>query len=279
MTTENRLMYTVSLIAATAHLVIVHSLMVVLGYPSGLFYDTVNLFETSHRIIGVLLLVGVPVALLVWVRLIVPTMLVSIGFICVIISELGPTSPEFVQLGDHILIDGTAYIGMYATGWSVWLLAAILGGLCEFVVRTRRSWSLGSPVDTGPDMPLNRSNAALLGVIFGVLHTVVFAVLAIERERMLQMESVLIWGLIGGVALGGISVFLAVRILLLGPLIVFGLIVVATGVEALSTIVGIPVSSYFLYWPVYFGIIMLIALVEYLGRVTTQKVATYRRSA
>lgn len=277
MTTKNRLLYAAPLIAATAHLIIVHSMVVILGYPSGLFYDTVGLFETSHRTIGVLLLVGVPVALLVWVRLIVPTTLVSIGFIYVIIAELGLASPDIVQLGDHILIDGTAYVGMYATGWYVWLLAAILGGLCEFVVRTRRSWSLGSPVNNGPDMPLNRSNAALLGVVFGVLHTVVFAVLAIEREGMLQMEPVLLWGLIGGVVLGGISVYLSVRMLLLGPLIAFGLIVVATGVEALSTIVGLPVSSYLLYWPVYLGIVLLVALIEYICQVTTHKVATYRR--
>lgn len=66
-------------LAAIGHVVIVQGLLFIFGYPLGIDAVTTGPFGLFQRILGLLVLAGVPVALLVYGRLVAPITVVRRG--------------------------------------------------------------------------------------------------------------------------------------------------------------------------------------------------------
>lgn len=261
------------------HVVVVLGVMGLFGYPITAFNDGTGLLEVSSQVIGLFLLAFIPALLLRRVRLIIPISLVSFGFGGAILAEFLTPGPEFGALDGHTLTVGSSYLGMYADGWYVWLFACLLGGLCEYGIRWVIDGTSDPPIFRGINLPFGWRHSVLCGGVVGILHAAIFVALGIEREGMILSGLLLGWALGGAVLLGGVVTLLLVRYQLLTPLVVFVFIVIATGIEASSTAVGTPVSSYLLFWPVYVIATLIVAVGEYVFRRVGRIVTTYRRAS
>jgi hypothetical protein len=254
------------------HVLLVFGLLNWFGYPLDWFVDTAVL-QLIALIFGLFLIAFIPVLLFTCTRLVVPLGMGIAGFGIALVSGLTTPHPEFATLGDDLLTMGPFYVGAYANGWYVWLLAYGLGGVWEYAVRTSVD-GLGDPLEfSGWHVSLGGPRSVLFGCMVGLVHATVIIILGIEHEGVLPSGWVLGWGLLGMLLLGSIPMLFLIRYQLISPLVGLVTILLMTGVETLSTTSGTPVSSYLLFWPVYFVLILLLVVGEYVLRWSHQKLA------
>lgn len=173
--------------------------------------------------------------LFVRTRLIVPLGLGVVGVGIAIAVGLTTPHPEFTTLGTQVLVVGSPFVGAYAEGWYVWLLAYGLGGLCEYVVRTSVDERAGSQVLGDWPIQFAQHQRVLFGGGVGLTHVIVFITLGLEHGELLS-GWLLGWGLFGVFLLGVMSALFLVRYQLIAPLGGFVIILLMTGVEALTMI-------------------------------------------
>lgn len=77
----------------------------------------------------------VPVLVSMHTRLYSP----AIGFVAVLAGavylELTTPSPEWSELGGHIVVDGPFHVSSYANAWSLWIALTLFAGVVEFAIR------------------------------------------------------------------------------------------------------------------------------------------------
>lgn len=271
MTQEDRSRFAGPIAAGAGHVILVFGLLSWFDYPLALF-DGTAILQILVLIVGLFLLTFVPVLLFIRARLIVPIGIVPIGFGIAIVAEFTTPAPDFAALNNHVLVIGPTYLGTYANGWYVWLLAYGLGGLCEHAVRTHLNSIIDTQVLSGWHLQFDRRWSVLLGCAVGLVHAAVFITLGIERGGELLSGWLLGWGILGVTLLGSIPVLLLIRHQLIIPSVGLVAIVLTTGIEALTMTDGTPVSSYMLFWPVYFVLILLLAIGEWVLRLSYRRV-------
>lgn len=260
------------------HVILVLGVLHWLGYPLYSFAGTAILQHTA--LIGGLFLVAfVPVLLFTRTQLVVPLGMGAVGFGIAIIAGLVTPSPAFATLGEHVLVVGPTYLGSYANGWYVWLLAYGLSGVCEHAIRTRGDRGIDTQALSDWNFPLDRRQSVLFGCAVGLVHTAVFFALGLEQAGELPSGWVLGWGVLGTMLLGLIPILLLGRSQLIAPVAGLVAIVLATGIETVMTTDGTPVSSYLLFWPVYAVLLALLALGESMLRWGRRKMMVYRQTA
>lgn len=253
------------------HVIFILGLLRWLGYPLDWLTGT-TILQLISLILGLFLVAFIPVLLFARTQLVVPLGMAIVGFGIAIVAGLMTPRPEFATLGENVLVMGPTYVGAYANGWYVWLLAYGLGGVCEYVVRSSINGFVDPPEFSSWYVPLDRQRSILVGCVIGLAHTVVSITLGIEGEGMLLSGWLLGWGLLGVLLLGSIPILFLIQYQLISP--VAGLITIqlAIGIEILITTSGTPVSSYMLFWPVYLTLMLLFVIGEYVLRRGYQKV-------
>lgn len=247
------------------HVLLVLGLLLWSGYPLDWFVGTA-LLQFLTQILGLFLLAFIPVLVFAQLRLGVPLGLSLIGFGIATVAGLMTPHPEFAPFGEDLLTVGRFYVGAYANGWYVWLLAYGLSGACEYVVRTTVD-GLDEPlVFSRWQQPLDRLRSVPLWAVAGVAHTVVIIALGIGHEAALHSGLLLGWGLLGVFLLGSIPMLFLIRSQLISPLAGLVTIQLIIGVETLLATSATPVSSYMLFWPVYFLLLLLLVVGEYVVR-------------
>lgn len=273
MTRTDRATFIAPIGIGIGHVVLVLGLLKWLGYPLDWFVSTAIL-QLISLILGLFLVAFIPVLVFARTRLVVPLGMGIAGFGIAIVAGLTTPHPEFATLGEDVLIVGPSYIGVYANGWYVWLLAYGLGGVCEYVIRTSID-GLADPLEfSGWHVPLDRQRGILFGCVTGLAHTVVVIILGIGGEGTLLSGWLLGWGLLGVLLLGSIPMLFLIQYQLISPLAGLVTIQLMTGVETLLTTSGTPVSSYLLFWPVYFVLMLLLVVGEYVLRWGHRKITT-----
>lgn len=258
------------------HVTLVLGMLSRLGYPLDSFAGAAPLQLTS--LIGGMFLVAFgPVLLFARTRLVVPLGMGVVGFGVAIVVGFTTPIPAFATLGEHVLVVGSSPVGAYANGWYVWLLAYGLGGGCEYVVRTSVDGLVDPKVFSSGHLPLDRQRSVLFGCVVGFAHTVVIVALGIGHERALLSGWLLGWGLLGTMLLGTMPTLYLLRYRLLSPFVGFVSIILAVGVETLTTTGGTPINSYLLFWPVYLVLLLVLAIGEYALRWGHRTATAYRR--
>lgn len=259
------------------HVVLVFGLLNWLGYPLDSFAGHTHL-QFSSLVIGSFLVAFLPVLVFARTRLVVPLGMGTVGLGIAIVAGLSTPHPEFVALGEDLLIVGTSYVGAYANGWYVWLLAYGLGGVCEYAVRTSVE-NLGDTLKlSARHVRLAGERSMLFGCVVGLAHTVVITILGIRHDGALLSDGLLGWGLFGMFLLGLLPMLFLIRHQLISPLAGLVAIQLVIGIETLTITNGTPVSGYMLFWPVYLLLMLLLVISEYALRWSHRKITVFRHT-
>lgn len=274
MTEGNRATFITPIGIGIGHVMLMLGLLNWTGYPLDSVANT-PVLRLVFLITRLFLVAFVPVLVFVRVRLIVPLIMGTIGFAIAIAASLATPYPEFVMLSEDVLIVGTSYVNVYASGWYVWLLAYGLGGVGEYFVRISADDRVGRLEFSSWHVPLDQNWRILFGCVVGLAHTIVIITLGIGREGALLSGWLFGWGIFGIFLLGFIPILFLIQYQLISPLTGLVTFQLTTGVETLVTSSGTPVSSYMLFWPVYFALMLLLVVGEYALRWDHRKVTIY----
>lgn len=225
--------------------------------------------------IGLVAVVAVPAFVVLRYRLVLPIVAAVAGVVWPVYQELTTPAPEFSTLGGYTIIDGTRYVDAYVNGWYVWLLAYLLVGLAEYVVRSDHEW-LSSPVRTERlEQWVRRAHlpAIRLATVVAVAHVAVFLLLASDSgyfapDGFLPSPwyvglGVLAWTVLGLLAVGGLPTYLLVRTRLVAPTVVFAWLVRETGWVQNIPLPDDSLPVYFIGWFFFAGILLAVGGVEY----------------
>lgn len=160
--------------AGLANVAVVLALYARAGYPA-----LESAVEVAVLTVLVFVTAFVPVLVSAHTRLLSP----AIGFGAVLAGtvylELTTPSPEWSELGGHVVVDGPTHVGSYANAWYLWLALTLLAGVVEFAIR--RGYGVG---DHGlrnlPQLPLSWGTLARTVVGFASLVGVTPMLLALR---------------------------------------------------------------------------------------------------
>ncbi|WP_231188884.1 hypothetical protein [Haladaptatus sp. DYF46] len=278
MTRDNRAMLLVPIGSGAGHVLLVLGVLTWLGYPFKSFATTA-IYQFSFLLVGLFLVAFVPVLLFTRGRLVVPLGMSIVGLSIALIAGLTPPYPEFATLGENVLVVGPSDMAAYANGWYIWLLAYLLGGIVEYAVRMTVD-SIPNPQQFSSwHVQIDRRRSVLIGCLIGFAQTVVIITLGISHEGALLSGWLLGWGLLGMVLLGMIPTLFLLRYQMISPFVGLITIILVIGVGSLTMVGGTPASSYLLFWPVYFVLMLLLAIGEYALRWGHHTMTKYRRTA
>lgn len=224
---------------------------------------------------GLFLLGAVPALLALRHRLVVPLTGVLTGAGWTVAREFTTPRPEFSELGGHTVINGMLYVDGYVDGWYVWLFAAVLAGLAEFVVRSEADWLPSPGADDAFDCLLDteREAAFRTATVVGAAHVVVFLTYAADWGYFGQNGffpspwylglATFGWTVLGLFALGAIPVYLLVSHRIVAPTVAFAWLVTRIGWDQQRALPDDSLPIYFLGWFFFAGVLLVVAAAEY----------------
>lgn len=226
-------------------------------------------------VIGLVALLAVPAFVVVRHRLLFPLATVLLIGGWSVGRELTTPPPEFSTLGGHTVVHGARYVDGYVDAWYVWLFAALLLGLAEYVARMdhdrlptpgRSAW-LGRLLD---------GDGRLAFVTVGVAHGAVFLGLAADWGYFTPGGflpapwyvglAVLGWTVLGLLAIGGVPALLLARWRLVTPTVGLAWLSWRVGWLQQLPLPDDPLPVYFLGWVVFAAALAGLGGLEYAGR-------------
>lgn len=261
-----------ALFVGVVHTAVVGGVVARLDYPVQTFESLPG--GVAGAAVGLVTVVAVPVFVLLRYRVVLPALAATVGVAWPIYRAVTTPAPEFSTLGGYTIVDGTRYVDAYANGWYVWLLASVLLGLTEYVVRRDHEWLPSPARSTRLDQWLRREqvSARRLAAVVGVAHAAVFLLLAgnsgYVRGGFLPSPwyvglGVAVWTLLGLLLVGGLPVYLLVRTRLVAPSVVFAWLVSAVGWAQLTPRPDDSLPVYFIGWVFFAGVLFVVGGVEY----------------
>lgn len=218
-----------AVLAGVVQAVLVAWVLSRLGYPVGMTAETPLALVWGYG--GLVILGAVPVWASLRYRMVTPAALLVLFAVVAFALELTPPAPSFQRIGETLIVTDGLYLIKYRGAWVNWLLAAMLGGLVEYGVRTAVA-SLPDPsvdlVDGG--LPVDRGTAIEVGLAVGIVHStvVIGAALGSGFDAHPATAPVII---AGTVLLAGIPTTLLLGERLLAPLAAFVPILVGVTVR------------------------------------------------
>ncbi|MDG5776242.1 hypothetical protein VB773_08370 [Haloarculaceae archaeon H-GB2-1] len=219
-------------------------------------------FMILWRYGGLVVLGAVPVWFALRYRLVVPLVLVALLGGSAFYAEVTPPHATFSQLGGHTIVEDGLHLVKYAAAWYVWTVGALLVGCWEVVAR--RSGDVVPPSRPVPwlNEPMDQRRALAVAVVLGALHSVANVVFAWNLGLADDPLGVA-WGLLGGLLLAGVPVFLLLRAGLLSPTALVAFVFVTTVHAQQAPTPADPHALYLLAWFVPLGIALVFAALEY----------------
>jgi hypothetical protein len=269
-----------ALFVGVVHAAVIAGIVARLDYP-------VKTFEyvpggVPGATVGLVAVVAIPVFIVLRYRIVLPILAAIAGAVWPVYQEFTTPPPEFSTLGGYTIIHGTRYVDAYVNGWYVWLLAYLLVGLAEYVVRSDHEW-LPSPARTERLEQWTRRDhlAALrLATVVAVAHVAVFLLLAADSgyfapDGFLPSPwyvglGVLAWTVLGLLVVGGLPMYLLVRTRLVAPIVVFAWLVRETGWAQNIPLPDDSLPVYFIGWFFFAGVLLVVGSVEYALRLAGQ---------
>lgn len=230
---------------------------------------------TVGALLGLSALLAVPTFVALRHRLVTPLLAGVFGTGWAVLREFATSRPEFSETGGYTIIVGPRYVDAYVDAWYVWLLAYLLLGAAEYVVRVDLD-RLPSP--TGDERLdwlriRDRGTALRVAAVVGVVHTVVFLLLAADSGYFVPGGflpspwyvglGVLAWTLIGLVAIGGVVGFLLGRWGLVAPAVGLAWLVRETGWNQQLPLPDDALPVYFLGWFFFAGGLVVVGAIEW----------------
>lgn len=220
----------VALLVGVVHTAVVVGVVARLDYPVQTFASLPG--GVAGAAVGLVAVVAVPAFVLLRYRVVLPGVAAIVGVAWPISREVTTPAPEFSTLGGYTVVDGTRYVDAYVNGWYVWLLAFVLLGLTEYVVRSDHEWLPSPARSTRLDQWVRREHqpALRLAAVVGVAHAAAFLLLASNsgyvRGGFLPSPwyvglGVAVWTLLGLLLVGGLPVYLLGRTRLVAPSVAF----------------------------------------------------------
>lgn len=264
---------TVALVVGAAHAAAVAALVRWLGYPLDALEHAPG--GPVGALLGLTLLLALPAFVAVRHGVVTPLIATVLETAWAVSREFATAGPEFTETGGYTVVIGPRYVDAYVDAWYVWLLAYLLLGAAEHVVRVDFD-RLPSPRD---DERLDwfhrrdRRSALRVAGVFGVVHAAVFLVLAADSGYFVPGGflpspwyvglGVLAWTVVGLVATGGVAGFLLGRWGLVAPTVGLAWLVRETGWAQ-----GLPMPDdalpvYFLGWFFFAGGLVAVGGVEW----------------
>lgn len=274
---NNREMFLAPSGVGVGHVILVLGVLTWLGYPLVSFAATA-IYQFGFLLVGLFLVAFVPVLLFTHTGLVVPLGMGTVGLSIAMITGLTTPHSEFTTLGENILVVDPSDMAAYANGWYIWLLAYVLGGVGEYVVRMAVDGFPEPQRFSGWHVQIDLRQCVLIGWVIGFAQTVVIITLGIRHEGTLLSGWLLGWGLLGTILLGAMPTLFLIRYQLISPFVGLITIILVIGAEGLTIASGTPVSSYLLFWPVYFVLMLLLATGEYALRWGYFTMTKYRRT-
>jgi hypothetical protein len=265
-----------ALLAGVVHAVAVAALVARLDYPVDPLANAPG--GSVGAAVGLVAVVAVPTVVALRFRVLSPVVVTAASLALPVYRTFTTPPPTFSNLGGYTVVVGARYVDAYVDAWYVWLLAALLVGLVEAVVRLDVAWlprPVGGGVDRwlgGKEGAVRRTTAACAGA-----HVAVFLLLAADwgyfspggylPSPWYVGLGVLAWTLVGLAVVGGLPAYLLVRGRLLSPTLALAWLVRRVGWAQNMPLPDDPLPIYFLGWPVFAGGLLLLGGVEYaLGR-------------
>lgn len=263
----------VALGVGAAHAVGVAAVVRWLDYPIDALASAPG--GTVGALVGLTLLLALPTFLAVRLRLVTPLLAAALEAAWAVLRELATAGPEFSELGGYTIVIGPRYVDAYVEGWYVWLLAFLLVGTVEYVLRVDLERLPSPRVDDRLEWLLRRDREAGLRVaaVLGVGHAAVFLLLAAASGYFVPGGflpapwyvglGVLAWSVVGLLAIGGVAGFGLGRWGLVAPTVALAWLVRETGWIQQLPLPDDALPVYFLGWFFFAGGLVLVGGVEY----------------
>lgn len=247
-----------------------------LGYPIDALANAPG--GTAGGLLGLTLLLGVPAFLAVSHRLATPLAAAVLGSAWAVGLEFATARPEFSELGGYTVVIGPRYVDGYVDAWYAWLLAYLLLGAAEVVLRMEldRLPALRDAAAFDRLRRRDRGTAIRVGAAFGVAHAAVFLLLAadwgyFEPGNFLPAPwyvglGVFGWTVLGLVAIGAVVGVALARLRLIAPTVALAWLVRRTAWNQQLPLPDDPLPVYFLGWFVFAGGLVAVGGVEWLLR-------------
>lgn len=263
----------VALVIGVVHAAAVAALVRWLDYPLDALEHAPG--GPVGALLGLTLLLAIPTFVAVRHGLVTPLLAAVLEAAWAVGREFATAGPEFSELGGYTIVIGPRYVDAYVETWYVWLLAFLLLGLVEYVVRVEFDRLPSPRVDVRLEWLLGRDREAGLRVaaVLGVAHAAVFLLLAAESGYFVPGGflpspwyvglGVLAWSVVGLVAIGGVAGFLLGRWGLVAPTVALAWLVRETGWIQQLPLPDDALPVYFLGWFFFAGVLMVVGGVEY----------------
>lgn len=268
------------LLALAAGLLHASGLVVValhLGYSIG--PAEFSLLGVTWRYGGLVIVAVVPVWLAIRYRIVLPLigLLLTTGYVLGL--ELTPPGPTFRDVAELerldeptgiMVVENGLYIVRYMVNASVWTVGFLFLGTIEYTIRSTTTW-LPDLRNEVPwlSMPMPRRRATLFAASGGLLHAIVMVWFAVRLG--VTLTSGLNWVLyplsaVGMWLLAAVPLYLLVRQLLVLPATLLSGFILLDVFAGFIAAVDDPHVLFFGAWFLFLGILLVVALIEYGGR-------------
>lgn len=265
-----------ALVVGVAHALAVAALVRWLNYPIEALAHAPG--GTGGALLGLVALLAVPTFVAVRYRLVTPLLAGVLGIGWAVLREFSTSRPVFSETGGYTIIVGPRYVDAYVDAWYVWLLAYLLLGAAEHVVRVDLDRLPSPSGDERLDWLRRRDRGTALRVaaVVGVVHTVVFLLLAADAGYFTSGGflpspwyvglGVLVWTVLGLGAIGGVVGFLLGRWGLVAPVVGLAWLVWQTGWTQQLPLPDDALPVYVLGWFFFAGGLVAVGAMEWVLR-------------
>lgn len=245
-----------------------------LGYAIG--PSEYSIVGMSWRYGGLVLVAALPVWLAARYRIITPVLALVLTTSYVVGMELTPPGPTFRDVAELerldeptgiMVVENGLYVVKYMVNASVWTVGFLFLGVVEYTVRTvwDRLPAVSTPVSV-VSLPASRRRAAIVATAGGFVHAVVMVWFAVRLGVTVTGGYGLLLYLSGTVGmwlLAAVPLYLLVRHQLVAPATALTAFVLLDVRAEFGTNVDDPHALYFGGWFFYFGILLVVAGIEY----------------
>lgn len=230
----------------------------------------------SWRYGGLVLVAALPVWLAVRYRIITPLLALVLTTSYVVGMELTPPGPTFQDVAELerldeptgiIVVENGLYVVNYMVNATVWTVGFLFLGVVEYTVRTIWDWlpAVSTPVSV-VSLPTSRRQAAIIATAGGFVHAVVMVWFAVRLGVTVTGGYgwlLYIFGTVGMWLLAAVPLYLLVRHQLIAPATVLTAFILFDVWAEFGRNVDDPHALYFGGWFFYFGILLVVAGIEY----------------
>lgn len=263
----------VGLAVGSVHALGIAALVRWLGYPIDALANAPG--GVVGALIGLTALLAVPTFVAVRHGLVTPLAAAVLETAWAVVRVFTTARPEFSELGGYTIVMGPRFVDAYVDAWYVWLLAFLLLGAAEFVLRVDHRWLPSPRVDDRLDWfrRRDRRSGVLTAAAIGAAHAAVFLGLAADSGYFVPGGflpspwyvglGVLAWTVVGLAAIGGVAGVLLGWRGLVAPTVGLAWIVRETGWTQQLPLPDDALPVYFLGWFFFAGGLLVLGGVEW----------------